>query len=87
MISLWVKIDDCSETYLCNKCGSILDFNGIYNGHANYCPMCGKKMFILRRYNNVLKGVNHMLHRNPAGPHRPLGREPVRPSDIHNPAF
>lgn len=44
MSAAWVKIDCCSETYLCNNCGAVLDFNGIDKGGANYCPNCGEKM-------------------------------------------
>lgn len=44
MSASWVKIGYCSETYLCNNCGAVLDFNGIDKGKANYCPNCGEKM-------------------------------------------
>jgi predicted RNA-binding Zn-ribbon protein involved in translation (DUF1610 family) len=42
----WRKAGTKWRIFRCNKCGNLLDFDGVNGGRgdANFCPNCGAKM-------------------------------------------
>ena len=42
----WIKVGRWGRVYKCNRCGNLLDFDGVNagRGSTNFCPNCGADM-------------------------------------------